>query len=378
MAISVGSNNTNLQLLMARREKQSAEKSILAEQRNVSSGDEMQDREDLSPAARSQKSYYAADEMSVAAGRFRLRREYEKKSSAMEESSFDRVLDDDAQPKVGKLIQTLNGKEGSAITRLLQQARSLFPDESDLVMVLREILYRRNLDELRRKRLKALLSQVEKEADPKRLKAGINVALKARLLGTTLQLTPALLRESYRNFLVNDESDLMQYQTWISVYGVEKRGILTTFMEDALLADIDAADPSCSHSEFFFLQSRIKQIKRIRSSDILFVQGLLANNIIRDVDEKEETWLLFLFGMIEQTNDLDTMLSQTIGYSLRFAEHKRCATVLQMIYHHCKKLPHEIFFSNEERINLLASFEEHLNTALYYERIEQRKPQNDF
>lgn len=373
MAINVGNNNTNLQFLMARREKQNAEKSISAEKNNVSFGDEMQDREDLSPAARAQKFHHASDEMSAAAGRFRQRREYEKKSSAMEESCFDRVLDDDAQPKVGKLLQALNGKEGADIARLLQQARALFPDESDLVMVLREILYWRNLDEIRRKRLKALLSVVEKEADPKRLKAGINVALKARLLGVTLQLTPALLRESYRSFLVNDDTDLMQYQAWISTYGVEKRGILTTFMEDALLADIDATDPSCSHSEFFFLQSRIKQIKRIRSSDILFVQGLLKNNVIRDVDEKEETWLLFLFGMIEQTSDLDTVLSQTLGHPLRFAEHKRRATVLQMIYYYCKKIPHDVFFSEEERINLLASFEKRLNEALYYERIEQRK-----
>ncbi|MGK2888123.1 MAG: hypothetical protein ACSLEN_00305 [Candidatus Malihini olakiniferum] len=74
--------------------------------------------------------------------------------------------------------------------------------------------------------------------------------------------------------------------------------------------------------------------------------------------------------MIEQTNDLDTMLSQAIGHSLRFAEHKRYATVLQMIYHHCKKLPHDIFILNKERINILVSFEERLNTALCYERIE--------
>ncbi|MBG6245650.1 hypothetical protein CS369_14250 [Candidatus Symbiopectobacterium sp. 'North America'] len=215
-------------------------------------------------------------------------------------------------------------------------------------MVLRELLYRRNLDEIRRKRLKALLSQVEKEADPKRLKAGINVALKARLLGSTLKMTPTLLRESYRSFLANDDTDLMQYQTWISTYGVENRGILTTFMEDALLADIDAADPSCSHSEFFFLQERIKQIKRIRSSDILFVQGLLKNPLIRDVYEKEETWLLLLFGMIEHSDDVDMLLSQIVGHHLRFAENKNRAVVLQMIYYYCKKLPHEVFFQRKK------------------------------
>ncbi|WP_440864941.1 type III secretion system gatekeeper subunit SctW [Symbiopectobacterium purcellii] len=373
MAISVGPGSSPLQLQMARREKQNAEKNISAEQNNVSSGDEMQDMEDLSPAARAQKLYNAADDMSAVAGSFRQRRKYEKKSSAMEESSFDRVLDDDAQPKVSKLIQALNGKEGAAIMRFLQQARALFPDESDLVMVLRELLYRRNLDEIRRKRLKALLSQVEKEADPKRLKAGINVALKARLLGSTLKMTPTLLRESYRSFLANDDTDLMQYQTWISTYGVENRGILTTFMEDALLADIDAADPSCSHSEFFFLQERIKQIKRIRSSDILFVQGLLKNPLIRDIDEKEATWLLLLFGMIEHTDDVDMLLSQTVGHYLRFAEHKNRAIVLQMIYYYCKKLPHEVFFSEEGRIKLLMCFEGRLNAALYHERIEQRK-----
>lgn len=115
------------------------------------------------------------------------------------------------------------------------------------------------------------------------------------------------------------------------------------------------------------------QIKRIRSSDILFVQGLLNNPLIRDVDEKEETWLLLLFGMIENTDDVDILLSQTVGHPLRFAEHKNRALVLQMIYYYCKKLPHEVFFSEEERIKLLMYFEEKLHAALYHERIEQRK-----
>ncbi|MFT8209945.1 MAG: hypothetical protein ACMZI0_03760 [Symbiopectobacterium sp.] len=76
----------------------------------------------------------------------------------------------------------------------------------------------------------------------------------------------------------------------------------------------------------------------------MFVQGLLTNSIIRNVDEKEETWLLLLFGVIEHTDDLDTLLAQTIEHHLRFAEHKNRAVVLQMIYYYCKKLLHEIFF----------------------------------
>lgn len=372
MALSVGNSNANMNLYMARRDKLNTEKSNPAEQNGVMGESENQDMEDLSPAARLQKFQQSVDEMSAGAARFRSRKELEKKAGADGESSFDRVLDEDVQPKVDKLVQFLQGAQGGGIENLLQQARSLFPDESDLVLVLREMLRRRNLDEVVRARLKTLLSLVEKEADPKRLKAGINVALKARLMGKALQLSPALLRESYRGFLENDDSEISLYQTWVSTYGVEKRGIVITFMEDALLADIDAADPSCNHTEFFVLQSRIGQIKIIRSSDILFVQGLLGKEAIQEVSTKEEVWLIFLFGILQSVEELSHLLTQTVGDHFRYARRKARAEILQIIYWHCKKLPHDIFFSKEEREMLLASFEELLKKALHHENIERR------
>lgn len=373
MALSIGSSNPNLHLQLARREKLNTEKSSANEQQNVQAGGDAQDVEDLSPAARLQRFAQSLDEMSAGAAQFRNRKAVEKKSEGGSESSFDRVLDEDVQPKVGKLLQALKGGDGAGIENLLRQAYALFPDESDLVLVLREMLRRRDLDETTRKRLKTLLSQAEKEADPKRLKAGINVALKARLLGKALQLSPALLRESYRGFLVDDNTESAVYQTWIATYGIAKRGIVVDFMEDALLADIDAADPSCSNLEFYVLQSRIGQIKRIRSSDILFVQGLLANAHIREVDEKEETWLLLLFGMIEQSDDLRGVLMQNVGDYFRFSARKVRARLLQILYWHCKKLPPEIFFSQEERDALLASFETLLGVAMHHEKIEMRQ-----
>lgn len=374
MAINVGNNAANMNLyLAARREKLSNEKHAASDPQNVQAGSESQDMEDLSPAARLQRFAQSLDEMSAGAAQFRNRKASEKKADGAAESSFERVLDEDVQPKVSKLLQALKGGDGAGIDNLLRQAYALFPDESDLVLVLREMLRRRNLDEITRKRLKTMLSHVEKHAEPKRLKAGINVALKARLLGKALKMSPALLRESYRGFLVSDESESEVYQTWISAYGVAKRSIVVDFMEDALLSDIDATDPSCSNVEFYALQSRIGQIKRIRSSDILFVEGLLANAQVREVDEKEETWLLLLFGLIEPVDDLGELLKQSVGDYFRLSARKLRATLLQIIYWHCKKLPQEIFFSRESRESLLASFESLLSIALHYENIEQRQ-----
>ncbi|CNF34693.1 type III secretion system gatekeeper subunit SctW [Yersinia kristensenii] len=369
MALGIGNNNARINLYMARRDKLNTEKNGQPEQNGGVTEGEMQDIEDLSPAARLQKFQQSVDEMSAGAAMFRNRKDFGKKIGSESESNFDRVLEDDVQPKVGKLIQYLKGGDGASIEILLQQARALFPDESDLVLVLREMLRGRNLVEVVRKRLKTLLSHVEKEAAPKRLKAGINIALKARLMGKTLQMSPALLRESYRDFLENNGDEVSVYQTWITTYGVEKRVIVTDFMEDALLSDIDAVDPSCSHTEFFVLQSRIGQIKIIRSSDILFVQGLMNTPAIQEIQHKEDLWLLFLFGILQNTDELGVLLTQVLGDYFLLAKRKTRAKLLQIIYWHSKKLPQNVFFSPEDRDELLASFERLLRKALHHENI---------
>lgn len=376
MALGINNTNSGMQLYMQRREKLSTEKdgaSKQAERQDALSESDSQVIEDESPAAMLQKFAQATDEMSAAMAQFRSRRDYEKKSGAAAETSFDQVLDDEAATKFDKLVKILKGAEGANIENMLRHARSLFPDESDLVLVLRESLRRRNLDEVTRKRLKALLSQVEKEADPKRLKAGINVALKARLFSKTLMMSPALMRESYREFLESEEHEIELYQDWISTYGVEKRGVVINFMEDAILSDIDSADPSCSHIEFGYLLGRMGQIKLIRSCDIIFIQGVLSHEFIREINHEESIWLQFMFGALLEPLELREFLTQTLGDYLLFVSKSDRAKLLQIIYISFKKMPHEAFNSSDERQELLDSIEVIADKALLHENIERRQ-----
>lgn len=69
-----------------------------------------------------------------------------RKTGSTSESSFEQVLDDDVLPKVHSLLKIAAGVDGGNINTLLKQIRLLFPDYSDLVVVLRELLRRRNLD----------------------------------------------------------------------------------------------------------------------------------------------------------------------------------------------------------------------------------------
>lgn len=375
MALGIGGGDASMHLYMQRRETLSTNKELSASQadrQDALAEGEPQVVEDESPAALLQRFSNATDEMSAAMAQFRSRRDYEKKSGAAGDTSFDQVLDEEVQPKFDKLVKILKGAEGSNIETLLRNARSLFPDESDLVLVLRETLRRRDLDELVRKRLKKLLSQVEKEADPKRLKAGINVALKARLFGKTLMMSPSLMRESYRGFLASDEHEIELYQDWISTYGVEKRGIVINFMEDAVLADIDSVDPSCSHVEFGYLLGRIGQVKLIRSCEALFMQSVLSDDFVREVNHDEGAWLFFMFGVLQSPHELGNHLTQVTGEYLRFVKKTERAKLLQIIYVNCKKIPHEAFTSFDAREELLEQFKTLADKALQNENRERR------
>lgn len=376
MALGVGSNFSNINLFMQRREKMNSDKELRSsqmERQDSLSNGESEVVEDESPVARLQKFTDATDEMSAAMSQFRSRRDYEKKTGSSGETSFDRVLDDEVEPKFDKLVKILEKFDGANIENLLRDAKALFTDDSDLVLVLREALRRRNLDEVVRKRLKALLSKVEKEADPKRLKAGINVALKARLFGKTLNMSPAIMRESYREFLESEEDEIELYQNWIATYGVEKREIAVNFMEDALLSDIDAVDPSCSHVEFGNLLARIGQIKMIRSCDKVFIQGLLSEHMISNVSQDERVWLLFMFTIIQTPDELSLILSQVLGTYFSYASKNERAALIQLIYRYCKQIPEQVFFSIEQRNELLSDFEMFAHKAFKHEIIELRK-----
>lgn len=312
------------------------------------------------------------DEMTAALTQFRNRRDYEKKSPIIEES-FERVLDEDAIPKTQQILKIVSDMDGFLSHDLLRQARALFPDDSDLVLVLREMLRRYKFDEVKRRRIQEALLQIEEQANPRALRAGINCALKAKLFGKMLSLSPSLLRASYRNFLENNAGEMAIYEEWIASYGYQKRSFILDFVETALLTDVDAQDPSCSSLEFGHLLSKLTQLKVLRSADITFIKKLLADALVCAHNDREADWLVFMLAILHTPAALDVLLYDLLGEAVFLSSHQKRAQLLQIIRQACKSLPLSLFNSDAAAFSLLGHFDRLVEIAYHHEISSQRQ-----
>lgn len=292
------------------------------------------------PAALQQKLADMADDMASVATQFRNRRELEKKEAGSAEG-LERVLDEEAGPKAQKLV-AVTAVQDLAIDTLLVRARSLFPDDSDLVVVLRELLRRRQLEAIQRRRIEKLLETVVDQADPKRLKAGVNCAIKARLFGAALGFEAQLLRQTYRRFLCSDGRAIDDYQEWISSYGYRVRHQVLAFVEESLGCDIRAEDPSCSHVEFGYLLEQVRKLRLLRSADREFVGGLMERRLVPPREEEEADWLLLLCALVERDIVPEEVVREALDACLLLT-HAQRSTWLDGVRSACKRLPTEIF-----------------------------------
>jgi type III secretion protein W len=287
-----------------------------------------------------------SDEMSAALrSQFRRRGDFGSKFEGLAEN-FERVLQEDLIPHVSK-IQALAAQGDRSIEWLLQQARSMFPDDSDLVLVLRELLRRKELPQASRQRLEVLLQQVIDQAPAKRLKAGINCALKAKMFGKALALRASLMRDTYRSFLEAEGSAAESYEDWISIYGYQHRSSVLQFIEVSLLTDIDAMDPSCSRDEFGQLLGKLAILKRLRSADIAFVQRVLKDRVINHYNSSEPDWLVFLLGLLQYPDELESLIEGVFGNQIILIAPRESAELLQLTRLMCLSLPAELFPDDE-------------------------------
>jgi type III secretion system protein len=242
-----------------------------------------------------------ADDMANVATQFRSRRDIEKKSGISDEN-FERVLDDDAVIKSQKIIQVV-GVEDISLEDILAQVRNLFSDDSDLFLVLKEILKQKKLSKIQCCRLETILAKVACEADQKMLKGGINCALKARFFGAKLGLAARYLRKTYRCFLESNRRPLEDYEDWISCYGCQARHIVSDFIAESLSTDIRAEDPSCSHLEFGNLLAHTRKLNLLRTADREFVTSLSMKRIVSPHEDEDADWLLLLFDLLRPDTD---------------------------------------------------------------------------
>lgn len=327
--------------------------------------------DDSATAAVAQRLVQISDELSAALTQFRGRRLFEQKSEGLTDT-FERVLEDDTVPKARQVL-SLARLADKPVTWLLQMARQLFPDDSDLALVLRALLRRRTLETRTRQRLETLLQTVIAQGSPKRMNAGINAALKARLFGKSMAVRAGLLRETYRDFLEFDDGPLSCYQDWIALYGPAQRMNVLAFIEAALLTDISAQDPSCSRTEFGQLLGRVTDLKRLRSADELFIGALLDDALICRHNPDESDWLVFLFGVLTYPDELDQLLLGALGEGVLLSAHRERSTVLQTLRRLSLRLPPPLFADEEAPLRLATQFTRLADVAYAHECIDQRR-----
>jgi type III secretion system YopN/LcrE/InvE/MxiC family regulator len=317
-----------------------------------------------------QKFVENSDEMSAALrSQFRRRGDFGNKFEGLAEN-FERVLDEDLVPHVTK-IQALAAQSDRSIEWLMQQARGLFPDDSDLVLVLRELLRRMELPEVARQRLETLLQQVINQAPAKRLKAGINCALKAKMFGKALALKATLMRDTYRSFLESEGNAAESYEDWISIYGYKHRGNVLEFIESALLTDIDALDPSCSRDEFGQCLSKLSMLKRLRSADITFIQRVLRDDVITNYNASETDWLVFLLGILQYPEEVEDLLEGVFGNRMNLIAPRESAELLQLVRLLCVSLPAELFSDEEALLRVGEQFSYLAGLVFTHETLER-------
>ncbi|MDO7896735.1 type III secretion system gatekeeper subunit SctW [Pseudomonas citrulli] len=327
--------------------------------------------DDSTTAAVAQRIVQISDELSAALTQFRGRRLFELKSETPSDT-FERVLEDDTVPKARQVLSLARLAE-KPVAWLLDMARQLFPDDSDLALVLRALLRRRSLEARTRQRLETLLQTVVAQGSPKRMNAGINAALKARMFGASMAVRAGLLRESYRDFLESDDGPLSAYQDWIALYGPAQRMNVLAFIEAALLTDINAQDPSCSHAEFGQLLGRVNDLKHLRSADALFIGALLGDALVCRHNPDEADWLVFLLGVLTYPDDLDQLLLGALGEQVMLSTHRERSTLLQTLRRLSLRLPPALFADDEAPRRLAQQFTRLADVTYAHECIEQRR-----
>lgn len=240
-----------------------------------------------------------ADDMAMLMSQFGRRRDLEKKREASSEN-MDRVLDQDSDRKLSQILKLLE-KRGTTLSELMAMLRGLFPDDSDQILVLRELLRRKKLNA-------AMAAEVEGEIDSllngnkaKQTRAGINIALKAKRFGESLSLAPLMLRDLYRDFISMDVPPIYLYEDWITQFGESKRDLILNFILHSMVCDMQALVPSCQHAEEFGpLLCKINDIRAIFSADKTYLNGLSELKLGLERENHRESMLkLFIFGLTD-------------------------------------------------------------------------------
>lgn len=293
--------------------------------------------EEVQPLNLQQELSNAAEEMADILSAFGRFSKMGRKNDSTDNDFVSAMLEDQADEKLDTLIRQVAKLRD--VNTLINFARQFFPNDSDLMLALREMLLSRQLSELQKKKIKEAIADLEKFGDSKKMQSGINVGRLARRFSQESEGKPLSakdLRNSYLTFLELDMPAGFIYKDWVDVYGYENRGRLLAFTLAALVADMKANEPGVHSSEFGPLSARLSDARVLNTLDKLLNESF-AKFAFREQMRNQhilageaEIVALYITGLVD-TDEFKSVLKRFSKEFMSLLLLKQRASVMQAL-----------------------------------------------
>lgn len=291
------------------------------------------------------------------------------KGNDIEENDFlSQMLEESADEKINALITVL-GKGRMSYNRLLSEARSLFHDDSDLILALRELLYRQRLSALQKKELEKAIADLEKHADQRKMNAGANVGQCAKQFSQgAANLTAKALRASYQQFIEMDLAAAYIYQDWITQFGIKHRTRLLAFTLRALVCDMKSTLPGLNSEEYGPLGSKVSDARILNTLDLMLMKELAKLTLRQPREDYEyEAINIFLLGLLDYKK-LIAALTEFVKKNLRRQSVRRKTNFMQSMRGIFNQTPTVLYAVEEDRESVLTLCEDYLSELFALEK----------
>lgn len=283
-----------------------------------------------------------------------------RRNDSVENDFLSSMLEEKADEKHDALIKQVSklllNSDG-----LLKYGRSLFPNDSDLMLALRELMLSRQLSALQKKKIKEAIADLEKFADCSKMRSGMNIGRLAKRFSDMdgqQRLSARELRTCYLRFLELDLPGSFIYKDWIEQYGSHNRQRLLAFTMNALIADMKSTEPGIHFDEFGPLSGRLSDARAIHTLDLLLNERFSAlpfreslKNEIKLMDEHDIV-MLYLNGIVESYR-FEHFLYNFNHEFMRCLLLKQRAAVIQILRMTYNNTPERMYVDSECRQHLL-------------------------
>ncbi|OAT44969.1 type III secretion outermembrane contact sensing protein [Proteus hauseri ATCC 700826] len=312
-----------------------------------------------------------ADDMSMVATQFsqNFSKRLDRKADKGKNTLY--ITEEGADRKLNKVMMMFK-KSGRSLQELLSFLRKIFPDESDLIMALRELLRKKKLGAQLDAGIENEINYLLNSENAKNIRAGINVALQAKTFAKLLSLNPSSLRGLYRNYLNLDLDPIYFFKLWINEYDITQCNIILNFLTQSLVCDMQSLMPSCSQSsEFGQLLGRVNKLRGLYSFIDISMRVFSREELKNTMTEKD-LYKIILYGMT-YPEEMNKFLSDLLNNKwLNFFINIKMK-LLQEIKSMFNKYPESLYLSDEFRESCQIIIQKLIDKYIYVEQYQIRK-----